>query len=352
MARPRTDGNILPRYMHEKHGAFYLVRDGKWTRLGDTYPDAMAEYGVWMGGKSTTAPAGAPAVAGRLMMPDFLDRALPVICDGVKPKTVNAYKVAAKKLRVAYAAVTLQEFRPKHIYDIRRKLKNHPSTFNTMRTVLRLSITWAVEQELVEFNTIADVDQLNYNERDRYITDKEYADIYAKATDRMQVIMELCYRTGQRINDVLHIEHDHVVAGEITFRQTKTDKQLIVGGAAELADAVARAKAFDTGAVVRLDKPRYLFKGKRGWNALPYMTMHDEWIAACEAAGVKDAHVHDIRAKAATDIYLAHGGGNVGLLAAQSLMGHATAKMTWRYIRNRIPSKAQGPTRAPLRVVA
>ena len=35
---------VLPRWMHEKHGAYYLVRNNKWTRLSGNLHDALVEY--------------------------------------------------------------------------------------------------------------------------------------------------------------------------------------------------------------------------------------------------------------------------------------------------------------------
>lgn len=34
----------LPRWMHEKHGAYYLVRRNKWHRLAGNLHDALIEY--------------------------------------------------------------------------------------------------------------------------------------------------------------------------------------------------------------------------------------------------------------------------------------------------------------------
>lgn len=42
MGRPRTSGSHLPLCVYKKHGAYYHVEGGKWTRLGKTIDDAMA----------------------------------------------------------------------------------------------------------------------------------------------------------------------------------------------------------------------------------------------------------------------------------------------------------------------
>jgi len=44
MARPRLSDLHLPRCVYHKHGAYYLVRGGKWLPLGDDIEAALLEY--------------------------------------------------------------------------------------------------------------------------------------------------------------------------------------------------------------------------------------------------------------------------------------------------------------------
>lgn len=61
MNRPRKTDTHLPRCVYHKHGAYWLVKAGKWTRLGDTLTEALAEYG-----RRIESPAGT--------MPDLIHR--------------------------------------------------------------------------------------------------------------------------------------------------------------------------------------------------------------------------------------------------------------------------------------
>ena len=42
--RPRKKDRHLPACMYQKHGAYYLVRKGKWKRLGTDFQASLAEY--------------------------------------------------------------------------------------------------------------------------------------------------------------------------------------------------------------------------------------------------------------------------------------------------------------------
>ena len=42
--RPRQKDRHLPPCVYHRHGAFYLVKRGKWTRLADEYHAALIVY--------------------------------------------------------------------------------------------------------------------------------------------------------------------------------------------------------------------------------------------------------------------------------------------------------------------
>jgi len=79
-----------------------------------------------------------------------------------------------------------------------------------------------------------------------------------------------------------------------------------------------------------------LFCTMRGARPYAYRTVRDMFARAAERAGVEDARLHDLRAKALTDADLE--GKN-----AQVLGGHANAQQTQRYIRRRRGKIAESP---------
>jgi integrase len=80
-----------------------------------------------------------------------------------------------------------------------------------------------------------------------------------------------------------------------------------------------------------------LFCTRRGGQPYAYRTVYDMWKRACEVAGIKDAHIHDIRAKSLTEAD--RQGKN-----AQALGGHSSAAMTRRYIRRGDTVVAEPPS--------
>lgn len=67
-----------------------------------------------------------------------------------------------------------------------------------------------------------------------------------------------------------------------------------------------------------------------------YRSVAEQWARACEAAGVDDARLNDARAMSATAAM--RQGQN-----AQALLGHTSAAMTARYLRERGTPEVTGP---------
>ena len=87
MNRPRKTKGPYPPCFYLKHGAFYLVRKNKWTRLGTDLGVALGEYGRLMG------------TAGTRGMPKLIDTALKVIEPKLAKSTREQYKHAAEILK-------------------------------------------------------------------------------------------------------------------------------------------------------------------------------------------------------------------------------------------------------------
>ena len=87
----------------------------------------------------------------------------------------------------------------------------------------------------------------------------------------------------------------------------------------------------------RVRQQSHLFHTRQG-KPFSYWTIRTLWQRATTSAGVEDAHIHDIRAKAATDAK-AQG------LDSKSLLGHASESAHLRYLRGK-----ETPVAEPVRI--
>jgi integrase len=314
--RKRKD-NDLPPCVYRRGSGFYLVKRNKWTLLGHDMAAALAEYGRIM-----SAPAGG--------MPELIENAFPAIVRGRSEATRAAYRAAANRLADIFRDFSPAQVKPKHVAAMRRAFEDRPATANLLMAVMSLVMGWAVEEQLIDSNPVMGLKRAKAVKRGRFLTDRELDAIRAQADDILGVIIDLCFLTGQRIGDVLGIRLADLTEDGIAFKQAKTGARLIVGWSPDLRATVDRAKAM-RGPVTGLT----LLSG-RGGKPIPYHRVLRAWTAACEAAGVADAHIHDLRAKSLTE---ARRQG----VDPTALAGHSSASMTERYIRDRDVPVVSGP---------
>ncbi|MFN8758694.1 MAG: tyrosine-type recombinase/integrase [Tagaea sp.] len=255
---------------------------------------------------------------------------MPVLTARVSPETAKQYRVAARKLQGIFAEFAPHDVQSRHVAQMRRGLAGTPNMANRCLTVLRLVFDYAVEEQLVDGNPCVGVKRLAETKRERLVELDEFNRIRAVAPPRLQCVMDLAYLTGQRIMDVVSLHRSAIRDEGIFFRQAKTDTRLIVRWTPELRAAVERAKALG-GKVEGMT----LFRTRDG-TAPAYRTVRDQWVAACQKAGVADTTMRDLRAMAAT--HAKRQG-----IPATALLGHTSEAMTARYLRDREVPVVDGP---------
>jgi integrase len=316
--RKRQKDRHLPPCVYLKHGAYYLVRNNAWVRLGSDLGKALAEYGRLHGTPSDGGMRG------------LIQDALPVITRGRAKNTQDQYQVAARKLQEILQEFTPQQVTQKTIVQLRRGLADTPNMANRCLTVLRMVFDYALEEQLIDNNPCVGVKRLPEKKRDRLIDRSEFDRIRAAAPPRLQLMMDIAYLTGQRLMDVVQIRRSDLSSEGIYFQQDKTDAKLIVSWTPQLREAVAQAKALG-GKVNSMS----LFHTSRG-GPPAYRTVYDQWVRACQVAGMEDTDLRDLRAMAATE---AKRQGK----DATALLGHASSAMTQRYLRGREVPVVDGP---------
>lgn len=323
MTRPRKQENHLPPCVYLKHGSYWYVKKGKWEKLGTELGEALEEYAL-----RHEQPAGGVA--------DLIDRAFEHHrkVKKLSDETVRQYRTAAKILKRKLSKFGPRQVKPRHMLQIQESLATTPNMANRVLSFSNIVFKYAVRCGEADFNPCRELERLDEATRQRYLTHEEFSAIYAKAGPRLQVIMDLQYLTGQRINDVLTLRRSKITEAGIRLKPKKTKNstgvEMLLKWTPELREAVERAKALSAIPAVTL------LRG-RGGKAPNYRTVAAQFAKAAKAANVQDARPNDQRAKSATDA------NNQGK-NPQALLGHSSASMTARYLRQHSAQEVEGPS--------
>jgi integrase len=328
-------------------GRYYLVRaDGKRR--------------VWI--KLTRVSEGLPAFYAALAA----ELAAPVVADDLMPKVIAAWErdvmsAHAEKTQRderARGRVIAEEFdefracdmRPQDIAGFLQQFRDRPKTHNLYRAQIGELMRFAIERGWREPGSnpvVGVIRTMPTPPRGRYLTDSEVrrikvAGCYGLDGKRtrsglmLAALVDMAYLTGQRIADLLALQWGAIGDAGITFRPEKTagstGAQVLIGWTPKLVDVVRRLREMRRGRrVVDLDAGAWVFTTQSGRQA-GYWGMSSAWRRACERAGIKDAHFHDLRAKALTDTEEQQ-----GMQAARRKGAHSTEGQTADYIRHRKP---------------
>ncbi|MDE0520918.1 MAG: site-specific integrase [Boseongicola sp.] len=146
--------------------------------------------------------------------------------------------------------------------------------------------------------------------------------------------------TGWRAGEAVSLLWEHVSfdTGEIVLPDTKTGRQVRKVGV----DALDLMKALP-----RLNSNPHVFAGHYG-GGIGYKRLRQVFRKACDAAGIADARLHDLRRSVAT--YAAASGLSVTLL--RDLLGHKTLNMAARYARRADSALHQAQDESAARMAA
>ena len=319
--RPRKKDRNLPPCVYLKHGAYWYVHGGKWQRLADTLPEALARYAI----------VAAPRDGG---MVDLIERAHPQIIRRVKPATAAQYDFCRKVVSEMLAEFQPAQVRSKDIAAIKSCYADRPNMGNRILSYLRLVFSCALEWGEVENNPVIGIKRHAEHKRRRYLSDSELAAIRQCSPDHLRAIVDVAYLTGQRIGDVLAIKLSEVSVAGIYFEQQKTGSRLLISMTPDLQDAIQTARNMPE----RVHS-LFLLTQRKGGKPYTYGGVKKSWNVACAKAGIKDATLHDLRAKSLTDAKKQG-------LDAVALGGHSDPRMTDRYIRQRETTVAIPPKMA------
>ncbi|WP_028605522.1 tyrosine-type recombinase/integrase [Ottowia thiooxydans] len=344
---PRKKRAALPAGVFEKHGAYYRVlAEGtkrKWIRLCAISEGLPAMY-------LALSKLAAASSADDDLMPKLVDNWMIEIGSRHKAKTQANDRTHNAMIARVFQEYRARDIRPSDVINFLKPYLSRPRSYNAYRTALRERLRYAESKDFRSpgTNPVDSVPTMSTKARQRYITDSELRRIKAAAMrgdDGLRTragftlcgLIDMAYLTGQRIGDLLRLEWSAMQPDGILFEPSKTEQST---GVRILIQWTPRLRAL----VDRLKNPppipgkkekakpvstRFVFTRLDG-QPYTYDGASTAWTRARTRAGVTNAHFHDLRAKALTDLDERGGIGE-----AQRMGGHSTQSQTADYVRQK-----------------
>ena len=331
MGRRRKNNFNLPPRMYLKHGAYYYVsRENKWLRLSEDKAIAFAKWAEIEGETPKDIGSEKPSVGS---VGALIEKYMIEIAPRKAKSTYQGNLIEAKNLKEVFGKMLVLETRPMHIakyLDI-RGIKA-PIRANREISLLSHMFSYAMRWGQIDRNPCVGVAKHPEKGRDRYISDQEFANVKAIASELFVIIMDFAYITAMRKGDILKLRLDQITDDGIWIKQSKTGTKQLYEWTDGLIDVVARAKALK-----RPIRGLYLFCTRQGqpYSDTGIKAMWNRVQIKWAESGGQRFTFHDIRAKSLTDAK------RLGL-DAQGLAGHSSAAMTEHYIKQREYTRVKG----------
>ena len=319
MGRPRKSSKHLPANMYHRHGAYYFVKSGKWTRLAKDYGPALVQYAALVG--------SSPVVT---TVKDAVWHYIEHKRDTLAAATLEGYRYSATNLCAVFGHVGLADMTQAMVY----RYISEAGTVQANRDKALLSAAFTHARNLGAFAGTDPTKRLQFRNketpRQRYVTDAELDALIAAASPKLACIARFIELTGMRQGDALRMHLANMDDEGIHYTSGKTGKRLVVLWSPELEAVVADARK-----QWRRFGREYLFESraqKAGKNERapgPYTTsgLRAMWRRVRVKAGIMDVRLHDLRGKAGSDVETQGD--------AQRLLGHADGKVTARHYRRK-----------------
>lgn len=253
----------------------------------------------------------------------ILDRYETDCLPSLAPRTARDYRRHIEHLKRAFGDRIVDELRPKDFGSFLNVKKGKIQRVRQL-AVLSAAFTQAVSfWYVIERNVLRDVKRPKSQPRDRLIEDHEFAACRALAPLRVQLMMDLALRLGQRQGDLLNLKWADIKNGDIHIYQSKTGKRLAIEITPEVKRIFGKCWMLPNRGeyvITRRCGGRYTSEGFR---ALWQRTIN----RYCSRGG-KRFTFHDIRALCATKCATPE--------EAMRLLGHSNISMTLKVYRRGI----------------
>lgn len=324
MGRRRSVNKHLPANMQLKHGAYYFVKAGKWTRLGDSYGMALVEYARIVGERDSVAKVK-DALWGAIEQARTRKHKAPA-----SEATLASYRHCASRLERVFGHLALDDVTPEMV--VRYVVNGGTVQHNRDKALLSIAYTYARVMGGYRGPDPTKGLQVRVEEkpRDRYVTDAELDKIIAVASPKLACIARFIELTGMRQGDALKVKVADLDDDGFTYYNSKSKRWQGLEWSDELTACVEDAKR-----LWRRFGREWLFESKpkgkhveRGVGPYTPSGLRALWRVARTKAGLQDVRLHDLRAKSASDA-----GSDE---EARQRLGHTDGKVTRRHYRRKM----------------
>jgi integrase len=143
------------------------------------------------------------------------------------PKTRENYLRYVQRIEDDIGERSVRGIRPAHVYALRNHMSATPGVANNYVSVLRLMLAYACELDWTSSNAAASIPALRLGEHQPWPASVlEAALTKASPMTRLAIITALC--SGQRIGDIIKMQHGWCKHGIIELIQRKTGKHVAV----------------------------------------------------------------------------------------------------------------------------
>ena len=175
-----------------------------------------------------------------------------------------------------------------------------PASINRSLALLKTAFARAVANGWIERTPCTGIKMLKENNvRSRILTDDEYSRLLFAAADHLKPIIRLAWGTGMRRGEIIGLTWDRVdlKGGWIQLRpeDTKTNEGRTIPLSPELIDMLREMKENQVGQVADLQSGDLVFKRWDGKAWRKAGNPKNAFNKACQRAGIKDFHFHDLR---------------------------------------------------------
>ncbi|MCY1699718.1 tyrosine-type recombinase/integrase [Lelliottia sp. SL45] len=216
------------------------------------------------------------------------------------PRTQKDYRQQQKALLAVFGKMRADDVRIEQVrvFMDKRGMESKTQANHELASLSRV-YGWGFERGYAKGNPCKGVRKFTAEARTVYITDEQYAAIYAEAIPGLRVAMEISYLCAARLGDVLELRWNEVMDNGIYIEQNKTGAKQIKEWSPRLRSALQLARnTFGTSGDC-------VIATSQGGKVTP-KTLNNWWNAAKRAAEQKagapfGCTFHDIKAKGISD---------------------------------------------------